>query len=312
MALRLQKTFTMRASFNLIIVMFILSFGGAVSQAQRAERLLMSLDIDWVLFYQIQPGQPMPTGEHYIVEGKTYVPTPFLREVVSTLLMHQIDIGFISGGDESRNLELLGKLKYSTGVSLADLAKKILSSHQLHKVEGADPKDFFSNRFKKDLSRYGVPEANIAHVDDLIFFTFNELQARSFIHLQDTNLYIENYDKWVTENPPPSEFNPKNKRAWHLERTKLIWMLGIVLSAREDWLVKRGDFRDHVARHARRADGTPLHREEADSVKYYQKGIQAIEAKVDLKLGVSFHALKEYLLSVPRKCYGPTAAQALP
>ncbi len=71
------------------------------SYAQKAP--FVSFDIDWVSFYTLEQGHKAPESETYFVEEKTYIPTPYLREVVQTLLKRGFSIGFISGGEISRN-----------------------------------------------------------------------------------------------------------------------------------------------------------------------------------------------------------------
>jgi hypothetical protein len=237
------------------------------------------------------------------VEGKIYIPTPYLREVATTLILEGFDLGFISGGGESRNYTLLDRIKINQAASLKDVAK-IISAHQLYDVPNVDPKEYFSNRKKKDFSKYGVPEANIAHADDTIFFVFNETQAKSFIHVTGTTLYIEDYEKWLATNPPDNVYNPKSKRSHILEKAKLVWMLGIVLSAKADWLKHGGEYRDWVYKHSHNADGTTLDRDHEDSIKYFERGAKAIENTVDVKKGLSFQFLRHQLYSLPGRCAG--------
>ncbi|MGE3974134.1 MAG: hypothetical protein AB7F59_06375 [Bdellovibrionales bacterium] len=259
----------------------------------------VSFDIDWVTFYTLQPGQPLPQGERYDVmyDQKTYIPTPHLREVVRVLLNYGFQLGFISGGNKQRNELLLRAYKIDGHRTLADVSK-ILSAHDLFEVPGVSPNALFSNRFKKDLSKYGHPISHIAHIDDLPFFAFNKEQAKSFITLLSTYVFVDGARELELQRVSPKSYRPEyfppSHEAAAFEQGKLLFVLGLILEAHDSWKKVGGTFQEHVYRRSHNESGEPLWRESPEALQYYQRGITEVE-KISHRASFSLIYLKNLL-----------------
>ena len=278
------------------IVVLLISFLLYVlpAPAKSPGELLASFDIDWVSFYTLQEGQTTVKGDSYFIDGKTYVPTPYLGQVVQVLMTQGFQIGFISGGNIERNVPLLNAYKIDGERSLADVSK-ILSKSDLYEVPGVSKTDYFSNQFKKDLSKYGVPESNVAHIDDMMKFAFNVNQEKSFIGLLGTFVHLENYSEYLenTRGKFEAKYVPTSRENWTIEQAKLVYALGVIMTARDSWRRDGGEFREQVSRHGRDKNGNPLSIYSNDAMMYLQRGIQEIEIHFKNSVSRSFRNLKE-------------------
>lgn len=183
-------------------------------------------DIDWTLVSPVE--DPERASNVIQVFGEKYRLHDYARELL--LKLHKsgkYHISFFSGGESSRNLELLQKIKIDENLSAADIAYKILSKEDLTEVEGVGDHARFSERYKKDISKIDKNISNIIMIDDNQFFALNKEQSKRFLYLGETFKYFETFEYAETSKNkfkgPPDEIKyfPKSYREWELNKKRL-------------------------------------------------------------------------------------------
>jgi len=251
------------------------------------------LDWDWSVSYWLA-GEESTSHDHPIIphQGKNYRLVDGFQEFMEVILrLNKFRTSFFSGGEVSRNEEVIRRVKLLDDSLLYERVYRILSKSHLTTVS-EDPNLKFPYRYKKDL-RSVSPSINLEQtllVDDQREFALDSSQQKNILWLQDTYNYVENYTtpqevaKLGLRIPPPS------RKAWALERNKLAWVLGVILEALHLQEVQQIKFVDavHLLTHDR--EGNLIPRE--SQLRFYRRGIAAMNGVRPGWMKVSLH---EYL-----------------
>ncbi|WP_374029171.1 hypothetical protein [Bdellovibrio bacteriovorus] len=188
-------------------------------------------DIDWTTFYTIDPKDPaQQTSENVSVEGKTYRATDHLGKVIEILLKDhpEVRISFFSGGERTRNEQLLKTVRLSDGRTLFDIAYKVLSKEHLTVVSQNENLGF-SERYKKVVEKH-IPDWNPARtilIDDQKNFAVKPLKAVS-------SLGHFNFQKRFNARAATELYYPSDVHSWDMERNKaLLWLAMLESSIQE-------------------------------------------------------------------------------
>ena len=195
------------------------------STEQVKERHLV-FDIDWTIVKEIKEGDPVPKDKSRIivVEGKTYYVNEGVEEFIEEAEKNaQLKISFFSGGSQSRNNELLSKIKLKNGKSLLDISYKVLSKENLIRVPNVPETAKFAEKNKKDLTLVSKALEDLTMLDDTDGFVYDHLERQS-----DSVYFIGkaflHFDKFEDTLKTSGEYVPKTYEQWLLDRKKM-WIL---------------------------------------------------------------------------------------
>lgn len=178
----------------------------------------MIFDIDWTIVYPLKGDVVVDNINVIMADGEPYRLTTWTQEVLHRLSQKpDLRISFYSGGNATRNAELLKAIILPDGKSAYDIAYKILNKEDLV-VVSTDPTLPFTKRFNKDVSKVQPDLRRVIHVDDSFKFTLPG-QERNQVWLGETYNFYENFED-IPEHP--TRFDPPNFQAWEHEKHKLI------------------------------------------------------------------------------------------
>lgn len=209
--------------WGLIIFTFLFLLNACSSNTRQPQsidqkELHVVLDIDWTIVSSYEKGVTKVGPNKIIwVEDKGYIVRDYLTQFIDHLIKAGINVSFYSGGTNSRNKELLKKIKLTSGKSLNDIAYKVLSFEDLKRVEGANQNARFSEKYKKELLKVTNDLNNVILIDDTKQFYANELEKENLIHLGPTYNYFENFS---SIDGVSGEYIPKSFEEWEFDRLK--------------------------------------------------------------------------------------------
>ncbi len=136
-------------------------------------------DLDGTLVESL--GMEVP-GDIVLDSGEAYHVFSHAHELVERATRAGLEVHFYSGGPTVRNIELLSKLKLSNGKSFLEMASSVLGREDLVDLGEEFEGKYFTDRFRKDLSRIG-PINQLIIVEDNPFFPLNEAQRERVLKL---------------------------------------------------------------------------------------------------------------------------------
>lgn len=183
-------------------------------------------DIDWTIVKEIRDENIKPSNlsRMITIEGKNYFINDGLEDfIIHVLSKPDMKISFYSGGKDTRNIELLSKIKLPDGRSLKDIAFKVLDFDDLVRAENIPETAPFAERLKKDLSKISLDLKNVIILDDTDNFfldsTIGDRQQRqSFSFIGKAFLFFDHYHQTKDQ---VGEYVPKSYDSWLLDRKKL-------------------------------------------------------------------------------------------
>lgn len=177
-------------------------------------------DIDWTLVYPIKDISNIEdTSRLYYINNEYYRLADGAEQVIDDLIKNKnVRVSFFSGGEQSRNINLLKSINLpNSNKTLYEISHKVLSKKDLTVLNSNQELKFFE-RYKKDLTQISNNLDNIILIDDIKAFTPTG-QKRNVLWLGDT---FEFTPKFLVNQS--SEFLPKTKMAWAVERSKMFWV----------------------------------------------------------------------------------------
>lgn len=183
-------------------------------------------DIDWTIVKELRDENIKPSNlsRMITVEGKNYFINDGLEDfIIHVLSKPDMKISFYSGGKDTRNIELLSKIKLPDGRSLKDIAFKVLDYDDLVRVENIPESAPFAERLKKDLSKISHDLKNVILLDDTDNFFLDSIigerhQRQSFSFIGKAFLFFDNYHQTKDH---AGDYVPKSFDSWLLDRKKL-------------------------------------------------------------------------------------------
>tara|TARA_R110000868_G_scaffold75979_7_gene218918 strand:- start:7025 stop:7780 length:756 start_codon:yes stop_codon:yes gene_type:complete len=164
--------------FPILLVVFFADHGVLRAPASGGLKHVV-FDLDGTLVESL--GHNIP-GDIVLESGEAYHVFPHARELVEKVWKSGAKVHFYSGGPNERNLDLLSKLKLSNGQSFTEIASSILGREDLidlgEHVEG----EYFTDRYRKDLTKIGDLESLII-VEDNKFFPLDQAQRARVLEL---------------------------------------------------------------------------------------------------------------------------------
>ncbi|MCB0367213.1 MAG: hypothetical protein H6624_08460 [Bdellovibrionaceae bacterium] len=259
----------MRIFFLAILFSFLSSLCTQSILAQQAEVVDVVWDLDWTLLYAVE--KPILGDRHgtYIHTQEGYFRVAdWAGQVLQFLDKHPgFRQSFYSGASEGRLMEAMEQIRLPDGRRAVDIAFRIKSKADLVSVPDAPEEARFPDRFKKDMVRID-PIINLLRtimVDDIYRF-LPHAQEKNMLWLQETFDFVNS-----AAELGKGEFQPPSSRHWSLERNKLLWVLGVLMTALEK--APRGDYIDAVET-VERADGREVISRYANkSLPLYIKGL---------------------------------------
>lgn len=175
-------------------------------------------DLDWTLVSTLP--EPSEGPDVFFIQGKYYRLHPYAREVIGALADDpRFEVSFFSGGQLSRNIELLSAIKLSDERSLNDIAFRVLGFDDLTDLSHLVDEDArFSEKLKKDLQKISLDLKNTVMLEDDFLFALNEAQQRNFLWLGET---FDFYDKWSEVPEGQGPYLPKSQEEWFVSQQKL-------------------------------------------------------------------------------------------
>lgn len=213
----------MRIRLAIVILLFFLSPVNTWAQELEVFRPVhVIFDLDWTLFYSIDPSDPDQVDEKMIqFQGKSYRLTDHTEKVLLHLLKNypEVKISFFSGGQEDRNLHLLRSIRIDAHRTALDVAEYVFSFNDLELVAIGDQYKF-ATRYKKLVEKL-IPNFrtdDVILIDDKTDFASPELIA---VPSLGTMTFTKNF-KASRKN---EEYLPPDKLIWRTERDKaLVWL----------------------------------------------------------------------------------------
>lgn len=205
-------------------------------------------DLDWTLVSElIHSGQEISSVNRVTVHGLDYRINDWAIEMITELSQREdVRISFFSGGKESRNTDLLSKLKLAdgSGRSFLDIAHKVKSYEDLYEI----PTELvngekFTDRFRKDLRKINNNLDRVVLIDDNYRFAINETQRRNILWLGPTYIHYERVKNFphLPVEADIEQFVPRTQDQWFVARNKLLLMWGLItdsLESGEDFIEK--------------------------------------------------------------------------
>ena len=121
-------------------------------------------------------------GDIVLDSGEAYHVFDYSRELVERAYRDGLQVHFYSGGPNERNLDLLSKLKLSNGKSFSDIATSILGREDLVDLGEQFEGQYFSDRYRKDLTKI-APLDQLVIIEDNRFFPLDETQRSRVLEL---------------------------------------------------------------------------------------------------------------------------------
>ena len=121
-------------------------------------------------------------GDVVLESGEAYRILPHAREIVRRVLDEGLEVHFFSGGPRARNLELLSKMKLASGESFRSIASTIHSFEDLTDLGEKADQQYFTDRYRKDLSKVGIID-ELLIVEDNVYFPLNKAQRARALDL---------------------------------------------------------------------------------------------------------------------------------
>lgn len=122
------------------------------------------------------------TGDIVLDSGEAYHVFAHARELVERAYRDGLQIHFYSGGPNQRNLDLLSRLKLSSGKSFSDIASSILGREDLVDLGEQFEGQYFTDRYRKDLTKI-APLDQLVIIEDNRFFPLDEAQRARVVEL---------------------------------------------------------------------------------------------------------------------------------
>lgn len=187
-----------------------------------SEPVHIVFDLDWTIFYSIDPNDPLQMDDKVIqVQGKHYRATDYTEQMLGYLVRNHPDvkISFFSGGERDRNLQLLESLKIDETRTALDIATHVFHREDLT-IISLDKSMPFEMRNKKEIEKL-IPDFDpdqVILIDDKPGFANKNVTAVSSL---GTTTFTKRFDK----SRSGLKYFPKDYQAWKLERDKaLIWL----------------------------------------------------------------------------------------
>lgn len=187
-------------------------------------------DIDYTLTHEVPEGTPGAIKLKY--DKLSYRVNDWVLEGIENIIDRDgVSINFFSGGPESRNIELLKKIKLSDGRFLHDIAKKIFSRRHLEPTGKTEGK--FGQRFKKNLRRLGFNLKRTLMIDDYERFLPRK-QQNNMLWIGKTYHYYHTYPEAqlaiskLTDSP---QFVPAHPDSWFIAKNKFKFINELLLDA---------------------------------------------------------------------------------
>lgn len=174
-------------------------------------------DLDWTLVYPLEAAPNPPDPLAVQAAGKWYRYSDGAAESIQRLLERGVKVSFFSGGDTTRNLELLRQLRLPNGTTAAQAAHKILNAEDLTRVS-EDNTLKFPQRFKKDLRKITPDLDRVVLIDDIKEFSLPG-QERNMRWTGPTYNFSANYDESAARIN--REWEAPSLEAWKQERSKI-------------------------------------------------------------------------------------------
>lgn len=183
-------------------------------------------DIDWTIVKEIREGDPVPKEKSRLVsvEGKIYFINEGVEEFIEEALRNTgLKISFFSGGSQSRNNELLSKIKLKNGQSLLGIAYKVLSKENLIRVPNVPDTAKFAEKNKKDLTQITKTLEDLTMLDDTDGFVYDHLekQSDSVYFIGKAFIHFEQFEETFKSS---GDYVPKSFEEWLLDKKKM-WIL---------------------------------------------------------------------------------------
>lgn len=209
--------------FLFILLSFSCTKFASRSPADKAFEKHMVFDIDWTIASEIKnPTATNLKNKRVIeVEGEHYYISDGLEEFVEDILTKKdVRISFYSGGKDSRNMQLLSKIKLKNGKSLFDISYKVLGNSDLSVIADAPSGARFSERYRKDLTKISKDLEQLIMLDDTANFVVenSDNQNNHVFFIGKAFLYFEKYSDAEGEI---GEYVPKSYEQWLLHRNKM-------------------------------------------------------------------------------------------
>lgn len=187
--------------FSIIPIVFIVFFYDSGSNRSPSAQSIRHIvfDLDGTLVESLGMNAP---GDIVLDSGEAYHVFPHARELVERAYREGLSIHFYSGGPNTRNLDLLAKLKLSNGKSFSDIASSILGREDLVDLGEEFEGKYFTDRYRKDLTKIAALD-QLVIIEDNRFFPLNEAQRSRVVELpihKDSSLKAwrgENRLSWV-------------------------------------------------------------------------------------------------------------------
>ncbi len=259
-----------------------------LSHAKSTEQPIdVILDMDWTLEYIIKGAQH---------KDATYRFTDAVAEVGSILTqIPGVRVSLFSGRPIDELETLARQVILKNGRTLSQSVFEMLSQTDLTEKPGFSPQARLSDRAIKNIklvsSDLNLDRAVI--VDDNANYVGRD-QVRNLISFGKTYNFYESFKDPRTMDPAEakSEFAPATYKDWALERGKLIWSLGIILSAIEQSKDGKMTFTDAVAKLQTDSQGNHVLMTHPSQIEFFKKGLDAIK-----KVNPQFKSVTEPILN---------------
>lgn len=162
----------------IFLVVFIQNSDFSRSPASQKIKHIV-FDLDGTLVESL--GYNVP-GDIVLDSGEAYHLFANARELVEKVWRQGLQVHFYSGGPNSRNIDLLSKLKISTGQSFADISTSILGQSDLTDLGEEIKGENFTDRYRKDLTKIGELDELVIFEDNK-YFPLNKVQRKRVLEL---------------------------------------------------------------------------------------------------------------------------------
>lgn len=177
-------------------------------------------DIDWTLVYPLEQAPKPPDSLAVKIGGKWYRYSDRAGELIEHLHKRgDVKVSFFSGGEKTRNLELLKKLKLPSGKSADEIAHKILNADDMTRVSNDDTLKF-SERFKKDLRKISPDLDRVVLLDDVKNFVLPG-QEKNLLWTGGTYNFAATYAEAEARAKLNPQWEAPSFAAWKRERAKV-------------------------------------------------------------------------------------------
>jgi|GEM_PF-1608066 len=247
-------------------------------------------DLDWTLIYPITNEQAALETESVVKFGNEFFRlSDHAIAAVAYLHAAGFDVSYFSGEMKDRNLAVIDFIYAKLQEQYADVGAKSWRPFAIGDVGdlepfGNDPNARFAERLKKNIARW-QPNADLTRtvlVEDMQQFApppkAGEVdQRRGLLWLQETFESILDHDAWSESTPPETrtKYHPPSRERWAIERNKIVWALGVIVSARELADSKGVVFQDALVSLTRSGDSLiPL--SEPSQLRLTEKGLSLL------------------------------------